>query len=130
MIHFQLGDLHLEKRYKRAHWRGEYTLMIEIAEWSITRWNRRLANNCSRPRQIDQVLPLLLSRRIKAARLTHPNSVLTFDSGFALELGVDARLYGPWGLCNWTLFHGDDDAITFEYKSPALRLVDPHAPRP
>jgi hypothetical protein len=120
MIHFHFGDLYDREYGHRIYKQGMYYLMIEIAAWEINQHGRRLATNDTHSQEIERIITRFLGARVKAARFAHPDSVIEFSHGLKVAMWPNARLFGTWGLSNWTLFQGDDVALESAYRSHRL----------
>jgi hypothetical protein len=121
MMVFQFGALQDYSDGRHTSQRGEFTLIVEIARWRISKLRRTLATNDSEKSEIKKVVPQFLGARVKSASLASPVSRLSFTGGLRLTLQPDERLFGDHGdQCNWVLYRTGDVAIRFNYRAHKL----------
>lgn len=121
MIHLHLGEQYDHAIGQRTVKRGEFRLMVEMADWEIKQHRRRLAISYSDNWKIDHALGVFIGARIKTARFTCSNSTIEFTRGLELVLRPDPHLFGNWFvLGNWTLFQRNEVSVALDYRSHRL----------
>jgi hypothetical protein len=121
MIHFKFGDLSQSNDGRHSYERGEYDLMIELADWEIQRHERLIATCWSDRRTIDRTMRLLLGTRVQFASFSMAHSSIRFSNGFQLSLRPNRHYYGDWnGMSNWVLFREDDVEFGSEFGELSL----------
>jgi hypothetical protein len=113
MIHLHFGKLQEWYRHNGGvHYRGEYGLMIEFAQWRAQFCGKRGATCRSSRRDMDRVLPWFLGARLSAIDLQPSYSILAFERRSRLEMWPSSSQPEP--LCQWAMFRGDQVAVTLD----------------
>lgn len=103
MFILDIGNLYLHPKDERPH--GEWSLMVEQAQWVIMRYSEPLVSSRSKPSDIDRSFSKFTAERVRDVTIEKIDVGLriNFDKGFELKIQQSYQQYSMHED-QWSLF--------------------------